>query len=808
MKTTKLLKSLKKRFVQATSTMFSLNKEKSLLGLVRRFSWKVISLALGRQARIAPRVKRVHNLVVFLLKMNKNHGSSVTVKWLKSCQVALQRKVAGSPFTSLRELEPSLPMPRLINGLPAVIGPSDRGSIRTGDTNVIRLWMSIFGFYRILEAPYKPKLETITEASPYINEELHRDFVDFLGSWKHLPIIKVKPARKFMLNNSSGPNGENAAQSMLMDAWVLYQKFPKVMLSLMRYLRLTKSRDLLEFLDDCLGIANRLCPVSSMDDLRFFDPLRKKWILGNGRILSKDELPGIPIGQFRFKSRVSLRTARVGQLSFKEEASGKLRIFAIVDNWTQSAFQPLHDALFQLLKSLPNDGTFDQDASVTRSGYKSKAYGHAWSLDLSAATDRLPISLQKRVLDCIGFPGLGQAWSDVIVQRPYDIPHVGKKYGLTPYTSVFYACGQPMGARSSWAMLAVTHHLILQFCAAKVYGVGDWDERYEILGDDIVIFDQKIKDYYMYFMDQMSVGLSLPKSLPAEQVPAFEFAKRTILNHVDVSGISWKQLISENSLAGRTNLVLSLMKRDLLSSVPVLLVALSRNSKEAQRLPVKSDKTYKAFAHSLVSILGSIMPLEAVVETLVNPHDEEVPLDEFETYPVAQAVTAIFCKMRSEDHSFSEEETRKELVHDELHPALVESLLGRAEESYKRLLSTYDDLILDWAKGMVNHFNSLGKIDKAALQGLADQVILDGEDPDDWFQEVDDLTGSDYWDPMSLTISEALEIYDKSVLRLSRFKYRAVRNVTPQKAWLSVAAIRSLTAPLNSSWKIPDPWFY
>jgi hypothetical protein len=88
----------------------------------------------------------------------------------------------------------------------------------------------------------------------------------------------------------------------------------------------------------------------------------------------------------------------LGQLAFKEEAAGKLRVFAMVDIWTQSLLRPLHDALFSLLKTLPNDGTFDQEASFNRCIEKAKASGAAFGYDLSAATDRLPISLQVVIL--------------------------------------------------------------------------------------------------------------------------------------------------------------------------------------------------------------------------------------------------------------------------------------------------------------------------------------------------------------------------------------------------------------------------
>jgi len=88
----------------------------------------------------------------------------------------------------------------------------------------------------------------------------------------------------------------------------------------------------------------------------------------------------------------------VGQLQFKEEAAGKLRIFAMVDVWTQSILKPLHDFLFAFLRSLPNDGTFDQNAAFERAQTKSHVSGCCFGYDLSSATDRLPILLQIAIL--------------------------------------------------------------------------------------------------------------------------------------------------------------------------------------------------------------------------------------------------------------------------------------------------------------------------------------------------------------------------------------------------------------------------
>jgi hypothetical protein len=112
--------------------------------------------------------------------------------------------------------------------------------------------------------------------------------------------------------------------------------------------------------------------------------------------------------------------------------------------------------LFTFLKSLPNDGTFDQGASVQRCMEKAKVVGHSYGYDLSAATDRLPISLQVAILtSLVGEPG-AHAWAKLLTGRTY-------KLKAPPYEEeLSYAVGQPMGALSSWAMLAVTHHFIVQ----------------------------------------------------------------------------------------------------------------------------------------------------------------------------------------------------------------------------------------------------------------------------------------------------------------------------------------------------------
>jgi len=92
----------------------------------------------------------------------------------------------------------------------------------------------------------------------------------------------------------------------------------------------------------------------------------------------------------------------LGKLSEKLEAAGKVRVFAITDSITQSVFKPLSDGIFEILDSLPMDGTFDQNRPVQRLRdlwEEGTLDGQTlYSYDLSAATDRLHIAVQEQVL--------------------------------------------------------------------------------------------------------------------------------------------------------------------------------------------------------------------------------------------------------------------------------------------------------------------------------------------------------------------------------------------------------------------------
>jgi len=179
---------------------------------------KILSLSMGRISGLRNRVIVVQRFFSLVLSMKKQHGSDFTIKWLKSCYVAIQKAQAGDNLPSLRALEPGLPMPRLINGLPAFIKSQDRSAIKRGEVSIIRFWSSLFSLYRILKCSYKLKMSTITDPFNGCPEFLNKIRSHALET----PVFGVLPGfsrwqsdltlspRTFIMSSSASPSSKIA----------------------------------------------------------------------------------------------------------------------------------------------------------------------------------------------------------------------------------------------------------------------------------------------------------------------------------------------------------------------------------------------------------------------------------------------------------------------------------------------------------------------------------------------------------------------------------------------------------------------
>jgi len=137
------------------------------------------------------------------------------------------------------------------------------------------------------------------------------------------------------------------------------------------------------------------------------------------------------------------KSKNLRKLSYFPDKEGKTRVIAIFDYWSQSALRPLHSKIFRVLRFIKTDYTFDQNRFT--STLPKAPLDNYHSIDLTAATDRMPITLQKRVVEYLyGSAAKADAWCSLMVGSNFTVRMPDKSV-----RSVSYGAGQPMGAYSS-----------------------------------------------------------------------------------------------------------------------------------------------------------------------------------------------------------------------------------------------------------------------------------------------------------------------------------------------------------------------
>jgi hypothetical protein len=83
-----------------------------------------------------------------------------------------------------------------------------------------------------------------------------------------------------------------------------------------------------------------------------------------------------------------------------------------------------------------------------------------------------------------------------------------------------------------------------------------------LLGDDLVLFDERVAKSYLSIMEGLGLAINLSKSVVASN-DSFEFAKVTGHRGQNVSAISWKMFISQNTFMGRANIAYALLNKSI-----------------------------------------------------------------------------------------------------------------------------------------------------------------------------------------------------------------------------------------------------
>jgi len=419
------------------------------------------------------------------------------IKTMKSMYVLTIQSLGGYKINDVGPLGPRIS--RTKSGLPRVFPVSVRKLLKSGDPSTLRWVLSILSLSRALEYLTQPNLSTIT--SPFTGSTVRMNkWIQLIPQGMiNLGVVDIslsfpKVDFKLMYSSSASSNGSMGE----------YSSSPT---ALLRGLKALGNHPI------CFQAYKRIAAVFSATDRYLSIAAAAYWCAS--RYFTDDSISN-----------------RIGKLGLKQEPQGKVRIFAMVDPWTQMILAPIHKWIFRFLSRLPMDGTMNQLKPLGL--YPGKGTWIA-SYDLSAATDRLPIAFQKKVMEVLFSDTVAQAWVDLLVGRTYELTRSfnGKPYNL----HLKYAVGQPMGALSSWAMLALTHHIIVQIAAIKS-GYKTRFTAYAILGDDMVVWDKDVAAMYLTIMKDLGLEINLSKSIVSPNGIAFEFAKRVFINGQDVSPIS------------------------------------------------------------------------------------------------------------------------------------------------------------------------------------------------------------------------------------------------------------------------------
>jgi len=230
----------------------------------------------------------------------------------------------------------------------------------------------------------------------------------------------------------------------------------------------------------------------------------------------------------------------VGVVAAIQEKGAKLRAVASPHPSYQWVLGPLASVLYEALRGLEEDCTFDQSKAmpVIRSWLQDGETVH--SVDLSDATNQFPLEYQLELLR----DWLGERWSwqvDIFEAASRGQWVVGRGFPNHPAGSeVKWTKGQPLGLRCSFPSFALAHNALLWFLRELVGG------DYRVLGDDVVIRGDRLAREYKRWLQRLGVQYSAEKTITSSQLA--EFAGMVITRGGWANKWNWAEPTSDGAL--------------------------------------------------------------------------------------------------------------------------------------------------------------------------------------------------------------------------------------------------------------------
>jgi len=169
-----------------------------------------------------------------------------------------------------------------------------------------------------------------------------------------------------------------------------------------------------------------------------------------------------------------------------------------------------------------------------------------FSVDIKSATDSIPVILSEKIFSILLNPRIVEN-PDIFCKDIFTIL-TNRTFSLNN-KKIRYGVGQPMGAYASFPLLALTNHVMVQVAAMRA-GVkssrkkdsrGNSSEHffseYAIVGDDVVICNEKVAVRYYELLESLDIPISTQKCV--DGYGTFEFCHRVVRNGELVSVPSW-----------------------------------------------------------------------------------------------------------------------------------------------------------------------------------------------------------------------------------------------------------------------------
>nr|QXP49783.1 RNA-dependent RNA polymerase [araluen mito-like virus] len=468
----------------------NLSQRKQLCLLVLRYYSDISNVNI-----ITDLTRFTHEYFQYIQKLILCKGKSFTVKvYVKSSRLGVFRYLSGDPINGLPFVKISKGgCPKLFNEI------INKYLFNYDALKYIITLLCIFRDYKSQPILDRSPIETPWKGSiPSIDKDTFNDILNLIGVLKRR-VIKLKeqnimyrfyePAQRpessewqqYHLSNKMGPNGPSLIMAIT-DFNTLPDK-TKVQI------RTLGGKLLSQYMDRTMRVIQEYPERAIMID----------------KSIPRMKQPKQPL---------------VRKLSSFSDKEGKTRTVGMFDYWSQTCLKPIHDMLCRILRGIPQDCTYNQNAFTEFLLHNKQSVYH--SLDLTNATDRMPIALQALILEPLIGKERTQAWKGILTDLPFHVKGDAE---------IYYKTGQPMGAYSSWPIMALTHHFIVKL-AGKRAGISNF-VNYCILGDDIVIADTEVSREYRTILQTLDMPISEPKTHSSEFF--FEFAKRYFYHGKEIS---------------------------------------------------------------------------------------------------------------------------------------------------------------------------------------------------------------------------------------------------------------------------------